>query len=112
MIRVTVYSDQPIKDAANRIAKEWEKQARRAWKYAKTNVPYDTGRLSKSHRLHIRPRAGGYTITCDTGYDVYVHDGTRKMAGRPWLENAVQQAVEEIYKLLPHFWISVEKEIT
>lgn len=112
MIRVTVHSEQSVNELANRIAREWEKQARRAWRYAKESVPYDTGRLSHSHRLYVRPRAGGYMISCNTPYDVFVHEGTSKMAGRPWLRQAVEKAASEIYAMLPMFWISVDKEVT
>lgn len=111
MIRISVNSVMPIKQGAYFIAQQWERQAKLAWRLAQASVPVKTGRLKKSHRLAIRSRAGGFTIVTNTPYDVFVHDGTSKMAGRPWLEQAVREAAIKINARLPLYWISIEKDI-
>jgi len=71
---------------------------------AKQLCPVDTGSLQKSIRLHRVARPGGHTVSIGviaggrvvnpkTGrvvdYARYVHDGTSRMAPRPFLAEAV-----------------------
>lgn len=51
------------------------------------NTPVDTGRLRASTRTLFGNLKG--EVGTHTDYDVFVHDGTRFMKGRPYLLNAV-----------------------
>lgn len=62
------------------------------------DTPVDTGRLQRSHYTRFNPYSAlGFYAEVGTGapgdakasYDVYVHQGTRYMRGRPYLFNAV-----------------------
>lgn len=64
------------------------------------DTPVDTGRLQRSHYTKYNPySAVGYYLEIGTGipkdrkayYDVYVHEGTKYMTGRPYLKEAVEQ---------------------
>ena len=59
--------------------------------------PVDTGRMKGSHRFWNVKRSAR-TVTYRVGptvdYAVYVHEGTRRRAGRPWL----RRAAESYYK--------------
>lgn len=63
------------------------------------DTPVDTGRLLRSHYIKYNPfSALGFYLEVGTGipenprayYDIYVHEGTRYMRGRPYLRNAVE----------------------
>lgn len=55
---------------------------------SKIGTPVDTGRLRASHRSVFTQLKG--VLSTNTNYDVYVHDGTRYIKGRPYMLNAVQ----------------------
>lgn len=58
------------------------------------NTPVLTGRLrasTASKFSHLRGEVGTHT-----NYDVYVHEGTRFMAARPYLRDAVEDSSLEI----------------
>ncbi len=57
---------------------------------AKRNSPFDTGRLASSIHSEIRPMFG--QVQTNTEYAIFVHDGTRYMRPRPWM----QQAADEV----------------
>lgn len=59
-------------------------------------VPVDTGRLRASHRSIFRDMYG--EVGTHTNYDIFVHEGTRRMRGRPYLRNAVLRADSQIQK--------------
>lgn len=68
--------------------------ARRAIKVqaeAKRLCPVDTGRLRSSIQWAVAPLNGSLVaaIGTDVEYARYVHDGTRFMAGRPFLTDAL-----------------------
>ena len=49
--------------------------------------PVDTGRLRASG--HVSMDGNNVTVSYDTPYAIYVHEGTRYMSGRKFLENAI-----------------------
>lgn len=57
---------------------------------SKILTPVDTGRLRASHRSIFRELYG--EIGTNVSYDIFVHEGTRRMKGRPYLRNAVAKA--------------------
>ena len=63
------------------------------------DTPVDTGRLQRSHYTRYNPYSAlGFYLEIGTGYpkdsqatyDIYVHEGTRYMRGRPYLREAVE----------------------
>lgn len=63
---------------------------------SKLNTPVDTGRLRASHYTQFSNLSG--TVGTRTGYDIYVHEGTRFMKSRPYLRNAVEKSSEDVDK--------------
>lgn len=58
-----------------------------------------TGKLSASSGVDVT--AGGWALTNSAPYAVYVHWGTRHMAGRPWLITAARDSEDrwtEVYR--------------
>ena len=67
--------------------------------YAKDECPVDTGRLRDS----IAHQLEGYdsvVIGTNVEYGIYVHEGTHRMAGRPFLRNAAQNHAQEYADLI------------
>jgi len=65
-------------------------------------TPEDTGNLRQAHRTKIDLNDLVGIIFVDTQaakYGKWVHDGTSKMAGRPWLDYALEQKKKEVEKL-------------
>lgn len=65
-------------------------------------VPIDTGNLRDSHKPPIYSTWEARIEANRTGtapYYVYIHEGTRKMQERPWLDYAVKNNEKEIYQL-------------
>lgn len=58
------------------------------------NTPVKTGRLRASHTSLFENLRG--VVQPNTNYALYVHDGTKYMASRPYLLNAVNQEQETI----------------
>ena len=65
---------------------------------AKRECPVDTGTLRSS----INYQVDGMTASIGTNveYAPYVHEGTSKMAGRPFLMNAAEKNKEKIKSLI------------
>lgn len=61
---------------------------------ARRASPVDTGRLRSSIFYEIRPLFG--SISTDTEYAVYVHDGTRHITGRPFMKEAADQVAGQL----------------
>lgn len=55
---------------------------------SRINTPVDTGRLRASTRERITPFKG--IVATHVNYDIFVHEGTRYMKGRPFLRNALE----------------------
>lgn len=51
-------------------------------------TPVDTGRLRGSHREQFSNLKG--KVSTNTEYDVFVHEGTKFMEARPFLQQAVE----------------------
>lgn len=58
------------------------------------NTPVDTGRLRASHKSLFAPLRA--EIVANTGYAVYVHNGTRYVNARPFLLDALQSTDSNI----------------
>lgn len=56
---------------------------------SKQNTPVDTGRLRSSHTTLFNNLKG--SVYTNTNYDTFVHDGTKFMKARPYMEQAVDQ---------------------
>lgn len=67
-----------VRDVGQRI----EDEARRL-------CPVDTGLLKSTIKAKWQPTLLKYTVTADTPYAVFVHNGTRYMKARPFLAQAV-----------------------
>lgn len=68
---------------------------------SKRNTPVRTGRLRASHYERFYSGLKGEVGT-NTSYDMFVHEGTRFMRGRPYLRFAVeteQTAVDNEFKV-------------
>ncbi len=59
-----------------------------------TYVPVDKGKLRASIEVEMRDENGpvGY-VGSNVEYAVYVHQGTRRMRGRPFLQQALDQVM-------------------
>lgn len=62
---------------------------------AKARCPVDTGRLRGSINWRIEIDGGGLVaiIGTNVSYAIYVHEGTSRMAGRPFLVEGLNQAM-------------------
>ena len=80
-----------LKDA---IQEELEDSAYQIEKQAKANCPVDTGYLRSSIKADIDDFE--VNIGTDVYYAPYVHDGTYKMAARPFLESAAETVLDDI----------------
>ena len=61
---------------------------------ARNEAPVRTGRLQGS--IHSERTADGCRISADAPYAGYVNGGTRRMAARPFMTNALLDAQEKI----------------
>lgn len=81
LIRQTAYANRGL-DAITHLAKE----------EAEANCPVDTGYMRDHHGV-LDDKDGLYRyiryLYNDTPYSIFVHEGTYKMAARPWFLNAV-----------------------
>lgn len=67
-------------------------------------TPVDTGRLRRSYRTRTGLLKG--TIFPNTEYAIYVHEGTKYMRSRPFLEKGVKKAKPKIEN---HFADALDK---
>ncbi|MCK5019589.1 MAG: hypothetical protein KAS32_21200 [Candidatus Peribacteraceae bacterium] len=61
---------------------------------SKPLTPIDTGRLRSSYRTRFRPLAGHLIV--NTNYAIFVHEGTRFMERRPFLQDGVTDSQDRI----------------
>lgn len=66
---------------------------------SRRNTPVDTGRLRASTYERFTSNMYGEVGT-NTNYDAFVHEGTRFMKGRPYLQMAVDKNQTETNRLL------------
>lgn len=74
------------------IQRELTKTAYKIEAQAKRNCPIDTGNLRRSITTDIGDMEVDIGSNCE--YAGYVHDGTYKMAARPFLEEATNSEIE------------------
>jgi HK97 gp10 family phage protein len=58
------------------------------------NTPVNTGRLRASTSSSFSPLKG--QVGTHTSYDIFVHNGTRYMKARPYLQEAVDQTASTV----------------
>lgn len=63
-------------------------------------VNVQTGQLRASHYERIGNLQG--EVGTNTEYDIFVHEGTKFMSGRPYLRQAVEDSEEKIDKNFTH----------
>ena len=63
-------------------------------RHAKMRSPVDTGRLRSSIRTMINELTATVNPTVD--YAIFVHDGTSRMKGRPFMKWGVEDAKDKI----------------
>lgn len=63
--------------------------------------PVDTGRLRSSIATSLSIADQGITsiVATNVDYAIYVHEGTRRMAGRPFMKQAADQSESEIGRI-------------
>lgn len=100
-ISVTVDSDRYkkfLKDAPEKIERIMQnviyKGAFLIERESKMRAPVDTGRLRASISTDIRPMTA--TISTNTNYAVYVHDGTRYIKSNPFMKDGAASADQQI----------------
>lgn len=61
---------------------------------SKIRTPVDTGRLRSSHTTKFSGTGLSFsgTVATNTNYDKFVHDGTRYMKARPYMQDAVDDS--------------------
>lgn len=82
--------------SSGQVAQHLVRIARRAEGIAKRLSPVDTGRMRAT--IHVEGPHGtaagvAYYLVANTNYAIYVHGGTRYLRARPFLLDAVRQAV-------------------
>jgi len=80
---VAKYANNAIRASLNEIERE-----------TKPRTPVDTGKLRQNQIQELRPLEGRYIPIM--GYAIYVHEGTYKMTGRPFLMQGVETAMPRI----------------
>jgi phage gpG-like protein len=81
-------SNGPAYVAAFRIAEQVRGVSR------STFVPVDKGKLRASISVEMRNEGGPVAyVGSNVEYAVYVHEGTRRMRGRPYLTQALEQVM-------------------
>lgn len=85
-------SDEAIKRALEQCGALWETQAKQV-------TPVDTGRLRNSIEHHAD---GDDTmiVQTDVEYAVYVHEGARGRAGRPFIRSSGQENVQAFKQII------------
>jgi len=76
------------------VGKEMRRLANDTLALGTVYAPVDTGRLSGSGVVRRMPDVpGGYDVAFPVHYAIYVHQGTRRMRGRPFLNRALRQVI-------------------
>lgn len=74
---------------------------------ASRKVPVDTGNLKRSHVLRMEENGMVGHVIAYADYSGYVHQGTRFMAGRPWMQEALRETTPELFKDLEKLAINL-----
>lgn len=77
------------------VHKDFVKRVLKVHGAARRNCPVDTGRLRGSIRWQIGTDSKGLVaiVSTDADYAYWVHQGTKRMVGRPFLLNALKEAL-------------------
>lgn len=87
------------RDLKNEIEKAMKKSVFKAEGEIKPITPVDTGRMRASIKHYLKPLEGEIFPTVD--YAIYVHEGTKYMAARPFMEQGLKYAkptIENYFK--------------
>ncbi len=87
-------------ETVREIGKAIEKSVYKVNERAKRNSPVDTGRMRASISKTVSERAMEGEVAVGVKYGIYVHEGTRRMKGRPFLGDAVRESEKEIENYL------------
>lgn len=63
---------------------------------AHNRCPVDTGHLQSRIQVEEAPEEGTYRVIDDAEYAIYVHEGTSRMAARPFLRDAMREEVARV----------------
>lgn len=77
-----------VKNALHAVGKEATALIRDQMLSGYTKAPYDTGNLFRSIDYYIKS-ADTVAVGTEVDYGKYVHDGTYKMAARPFMRDAL-----------------------
>lgn len=89
-------SDEKVKQAAGRVLRE---EGERILSKSKPEVPVDEGELRASGNVQGPTHTGTRTeveLGYNTPYAGFVHDGTKNMKGRKYLERPVNASANEL----------------
>jgi HK97 gp10 family phage protein len=83
--------------AARASARKIEQITVQAQSYASEMCPVDTGRLRSSitHEMGTEHGSPVGLVSANTNYAVFVHEGTGRMKGRPFLRQAAYKACRQ-----------------
>ena len=84
-----------LKATSSPVGRMLARLAAKAETASKARCPVDTGRLRGSINWRIQMEGGQLVAIIGTNveYAIYVHEGTSRMAGRPFLVEGVMQAL-------------------
>ncbi len=77
---------------------------------ARQNAPVDTGELRDSISSRVDTAARGF-ITASAPHAIYVHEGTRYMAARPFIKDAIEQSDGAIRRVAIAFGNDIFKQV-
>lgn len=95
---VTVRPDLPgihslLHDSGDPVMQYMVRLGSRVLNNAAARVPVDTGYLRSTGTLEERPDIAGVRVAYRAHYARFVHEGTSRMTGRPWLTEALNDEV-------------------
>lgn len=72
---------------------------------AKILAPVDTGRLRSSiaTSLGIADQGLSSIVQTNVNYAIFVHEGTKRMPGRPFMEQAAEQSRDQINQIYDYY---------
>jgi len=93
-----------LKDLHDKLEEVVEEYTEKVFDEAIREVPVDTGNLRSTIETVLEKKAmevvKGYVGTKKTDYAHYVHEGTFRMDGRPFLTDALKANAEEFVKAI------------
>ena len=105
--RIGTNSQQAMRDAADMLVEAVQEKIMYGYKDVHGNPPHteivDTGKLFDSIEADVkRDSQNAYSVTvgANTKYAQYVHDGTSKLKGRPFVRDGVMGSQKALQNLL------------